>query len=249
MRTPPFCISLARIGEVTSNMSNVEWLKSVRVRTAQASRHFQDADFPACRSLILELQAEGVDTPLARVGLATLDYIDEQFDAAVDQLQRAEQMGRAPARVWELIGRLYLRLRRTTEGSRALDRAIVMEPGCASAHHARGLAYLLSGDPAAADREFRDALQCGAQSFEAHYHLGIALQRQQRVDEAVEAFKAAVSVAPAEAAAAHRRLADLLERRGQGAFAQHHRALAQRCGPSRRPWFFDVEWLRQGLAT
>jgi tetratricopeptide (TPR) repeat protein len=234
---------------MASNVCNPEWLESVRVRTAQAERHFREANYDACRQVIIELQGEGVDTPLARVGLAMLDFLDGRSAAVLEQLEHVEQMGRVPARVWELIGRLYLRLRRMAEAARALDQAIVMEPASPSAHHARGLAHLLSGDPAAAEREFREALQLGAQSFEAHYHLAVALERQQRTDEAIDVLKTAVAAAPTVAGPAHRRLADLLERRGQGALAMHHRALAQRREFSGRPRAFDVEWLRQGLAT
>jgi tetratricopeptide (TPR) repeat protein len=234
---------------MASNVCNPEWLESVRVRTALAERHFREGNYDACRQLITELQAEGFDTPLARVGLAMLDYLDGQFAAVLGQLEQVEQMGRVPARVWELIGRLYLRLRRMTEAARALDRAIALEPASASARHARGLAHLLFGDAAAAEREFRDALARGAQSFEAYYHLAVSLERQQRTDEAIDAFKTAVAAAPTVAGPAHRRLADLLERRGQAALAMHHRALAQRREFSGRPRAFDVEWLRQGLAT
>jgi tetratricopeptide (TPR) repeat protein len=228
---------------------NSEWLESVRIRTAQAERYFREARHEACREVILQLQAEGVDTPLARAGLAMIDYIEGRSEAAVAHLARAEELGRAPARVWELIGRLYLRLRRITDASRALDRAIATEPASASARHARGLAHLLAGDPATAEREFRKALNLGARSFEAHYHLAVALERQQRIDDAIQSLKTAINVAPPAAGPAHRRLADLLQRRGEIALALHHRALAQRREFSGRPREFDVEWLRQGLAT
>ena len=214
-----------------------------------AERHFRAGEYDACRQLILELQGEGIDTPLARLGLAMLDFMDNRAEAAVEHLQRAEEMGQATARVSELVGRLYLRLRRIAEGARALEEAIAKEPALASAHVGRAIAHLLTHEPAAAENQAREALRLDSNSFEAHYHLGLALARQARDGEAIECFKAAVAAAPHAATSAHRRLADLLQRRGAAAMAVHHRALAERAPTNGRPAAFDLEWFKQGLAT
>jgi tetratricopeptide (TPR) repeat protein len=215
----------------------------------QAERHFRAGNYDACRRLILDIQSEGIDTPVARLGLALLDFIDNRFDAALEHLRRAEALPGASARVLELVGRLYLRLRKTSEGARALDSAIAKEPTLASAHAGRAIAHQLARDPMAAEAEAREALELSPGSFEAYYQLGLALFRQAREEEAIEAFKAAVAAAPHAAASAHRRLADLLQRRGAAALAMHHRALAQRPERTGRPAAFDVEWFKQGLAT
>lgn len=222
---------------------------SIAHRSMLAERHFRAREYAACRQLILQLQGEGIDTPLARLGMAMLDFIDNRFESAVEHLRRAEAMDRPAARVSELIGRLYLRLRRTDEGSRALDDAIAQEPALASAHVGRAIAYLLAQNPAAAEDKAREALRLDPHSFEAHYHLGLALMRQARDEEAIESFKAAVVAAPDAATSAHRRLADLLQRRGAAALAIHHRSLAERRPRSGRPAAFDLEWFKQGLAT
>jgi Tfp pilus assembly protein PilF len=214
-----------------------------------AERHFRAGNYEACRRLILEMQSDGIDTPVARLGLALLDFIDNRFDAALEHLQRAEAMPGASARVLELAGRLYLRLRKIADGTRTLENAIASQPTLASAHVGRAIAYLLAREPAAAEEKAREALRLDPNSFEAHYHLGLALSRQGREVEAIEAFKAALSVAPHAAASVHRRLADLLQRRGAGALAMHHRAMAQRPERSGRPAAFDVEWFKLGLAT
>jgi tetratricopeptide (TPR) repeat protein len=214
-----------------------------------AERYFRAGNYAACRQLILEMQREGIDTPAARVGLALLDFIDHRFDAAREHLRRAEALPGASARVFELIGRLYLRLRRTAEGARTLENAIAREPTRASAHVGRAIAHLMAREPAAAEVKAREALELNPNSFEAHYHLGLALSRQGREEEAIEAFKSALSAAPHLAASAHRRLADLFQRRGAVALAMHHRALAQRPERSDRPAAFDFEWFKQGLAT
>src|SRR5688500_7258748 len=169
-----------------------------------AERHFRAGEYEACRRLILELQAQGFDTPLARLGLALLDFIDNRFDSALEHLSRVESMSGVSARVLELAGRLYLRLRKTTEGARALDNAIAKEPTLASAHAGRAIAHLLVRDPVAAEAEAREALKLNPGSFEAYYHLGLALSRQRRETEAIDSLKAAVAAAPHAAASAHR---------------------------------------------
>jgi tetratricopeptide (TPR) repeat protein len=107
----------------------------------------------------------------------------------------------------------------------------------------------LAREPAAAEQKAREALALNPKSFEAQYHLGLALSRQGREGEAIEAFKAALCAAPPAAASVHRRLADLFQRRGAAALAMHHRALAQRPERTGRPAAFDLEWFKLGLAT
>jgi tetratricopeptide (TPR) repeat protein len=222
---------------------------SIAHRSLLAERHFRAGEYHACRGLILDMQREGVDTPLARLGLAMLDFIDNRAEAAVEHLHVAQGMNVGSARVLELIGRLFLRLRKVTEGSQALDDAIAREPTLASAHVGRAIAYLLARDPAAAERKAREASRLDSNSSEAHYHLGLALSRQGRDEEAIEALKAAVTAAPQAAGPAHRRLVELFQRRGAAALAMHHNSLVQRSVKSARPAAFDLEWLKQGLAT
>jgi tetratricopeptide (TPR) repeat protein len=221
---------------------------SIAVRSLLAETCFRSGDYGGCRELIVAMQADGVETSLGRVALALLDFMDGNVDGVFRNLQRAEATGQAPAGVLELAGRLYLRLRRLTEGAYYLEKALSLDPMRASAHDGRAIAHLLAGDPANAEREAREAVRLNARARGAQYHLGVALERQNRVEDAIAAYKSAAALDPHSAASAHRRLAALFERRGERAFAVHHRALAQRGAGESLP-SFDVEWFHQGLAS
>jgi tetratricopeptide (TPR) repeat protein len=212
-------------------------------RSLLAEAYFHAGQREACRRLILELQAEGLDTPLGRVALAALDLL-EGSAGAVEHLRRAEAMGGASARMLEIIGRLYLALRRRADAGRALDAALALEPALATAHAARAIAYLYSADPASAERQARAALELNPQSYEAMFQLGLALAGQNRVGEAIDAHRAAVALDLDGDASAHRHLAELLERQGKHALALHHRALYERRDRS-SPRTFDIEWLSE----
>ena len=216
---------------------------STAYRSVLAEAYFRAGEYDACRRTIQSLVAEGVDTPLARAGLAALDTLEGCADVAVENLRQAEAMGGASASILEMIGRLYLGLRRRGDAARALDAAIVADPARASAHEGRAITCLYAGDASSAERHAREALKLSPQSFEARCHLGLALARQDRSDEAIATLREAVVLDQRGGAMAHRHLADLLERRGDHAFALHHRALSyRRDRPSRQPQF-DFGWI------
>ncbi len=220
--------------------------RSTLYRSMLAEVHFYCGDYDACRALILELQAAGLETPLGHIALAGLNFL-QQTGNAVEHLRRAEALGGASARQLEIMGQLYLGLRRRMDAARALDAALAMEPGRASVHISRASAYLYSGDAASAERHARAAIELNPQSSEARYQLGLALASQDRFDDAIEAFKTGISQDCGDAAWGHCRLADLLDRRGDHALALHHRALYDRRGAARRRSQFDLNWFSEEL--
>ena len=80
----------------------------------------------------------------------------------------------------------------------ASARAVELAPDLAEAHAARGLSYLVSEDFAAAEREFETALRLNASLFEAHYYFARTRFHQGRLDEAMELFRSAAEVDPAD---------------------------------------------------
>ena len=220
---------------------------SIALRTLLAETCFRSGDYGGCRELIVAMQANGVDTPLGRVALALLDFMEGNVDGALMNLKLAEGASNPSAEVLDLIGQLYLRLRRVTEGTHFLERSIALKPMRASAHAGRAVAYLLDHDPIGAERESCEAVRLNPRARGAQYYLGLALQRQDRIEEAIAAYKSAAALDSCSAGSAYRRLADLFERRGEQALAFHHRSLAQQCRTDRLPGL-DVEWSRQGLA-
>jgi len=211
-------------------------------RSMLAETYFRAGEYDACRAVIVALQADGLDTPLGQLGLAAIATLDEKINEAVEHLRRAEAMQGASAAELDMIGQLYLRLRQVADADRAFDAAIAHDPELGTAHEGRAIALLVAGDPPSAERHAREAVRLNPHSYKAQYHLGIALTRQNRSDEAIEVLRAATQLDDRSSASAHRHLANLLERRGDRALAFHHRALADRRGRRAREPQFEIDW-------
>jgi tetratricopeptide (TPR) repeat protein len=131
-------------------------------------------------------------------------------------------------------------VRRLADAARLFDAAIAMEPARPTAHDARAIAYLLSGAPLLAEHHARKAIGLDPHYYDARYHLGLALARQERRDEAIDVLKQAVALNSGTGSSAQRRIAQLLQQRGDRAFAMHHRALGNGADRiTRRPWLDD----------
>jgi Tfp pilus assembly protein PilF len=78
-----------------------------------------------------------------------------------------------------------------------LGEALEAHPGFVDAYMELGRAVLESGgDPAAAISHFRTALNLDPERADAHYHIGLALQKTGDLRGAFEELKSAVSMAP-----------------------------------------------------
>ena len=80
----------------------------------------------------------------------------------------------------------------------ASARAVELAPDLAEAHAARGLSYLVSEDFTSAEQEFETALELNPRLFEAHYYFARTRFHQGRLDEAMELFRSAAEVDPAD---------------------------------------------------
>jgi tetratricopeptide (TPR) repeat protein len=86
--------------------------------------------------------------------------------------------------------------------------------GQAEAEFRRGLGLLNAGDPAGAEAAFRAAVRLNPASAPAHNGLGLALQRQQQLDDAAAEFREAVRLQP-DFAWAHDNLGNTLRLQGR----------------------------------
>jgi len=82
-----------------------------------------------------------------------------------------------------------------------LEQALAAEHAPISAHVHKGILAASDGDPAGAERAFRDALRIDPHHSMAHYNLAVALLRSQRAPEAERHLRAALDADPGYVAA------------------------------------------------
>jgi predicted AlkP superfamily phosphohydrolase/phosphomutase/cytochrome c-type biogenesis protein CcmH/NrfG len=146
--------------------------------------------------------------PQANLLLGMIALDDNQIDAALDYLQRAERE-HSTIHVYVHIGRAYLRLRRWQDAERTFENALALDPDNPHAHDGLAAAYLgLRRNEEAAEQALAAV---GLQhAFPAgHFHLGVALVRLGMIDRAIQAFKHCVSFQAERANQAHRWLSHL----------------------------------------
>jgi Flp pilus assembly protein TadD len=83
-----------------------------------------------------------------------------------------------------------------TEALSASARGLELRPDLAEVHAARGVAVALSGDLAAAEREYRTAINLNPHLFEPHYAYARACIEQGRMADAVRWFERAATLRP-----------------------------------------------------
>lgn len=108
------------------------------------------------------------------------------YDAALQQLEGAKTSGASPAEVENLRGLALLLEGKLPEAMKSLDRALQLQPNLQAARLNRGLAFLRSKQypKAIGDLEKVWADERSALRADAAYHLGIALDRVGRSQEA-----------------------------------------------------------------
>jgi thioredoxin-like negative regulator of GroEL len=125
---------------------------------------------------------------------------------------------------------LYTRTRRLDEGRRYLNGEIARAPGDLSLRLLRGRMELLSGDAAAAEREYRSILAADPTNKGALEALVALLDQSGRSTDAAQEVLAAAGRQPANAAN-NLRAAILCDQRGDGALETEYLLAAERSGP------------------
>lgn len=83
-----------------------------------------------------------------------------------------------------------------TEALSASARGLELRPDLAEVHAARGVAMALSGNPDAAEREYRTAIDLNPDLFEPHYAYARACVEQGRMADAARLFERAAALRP-----------------------------------------------------
>jgi len=160
-----------------------------------------------------KLRQEAAYNPVAmEYMMGALSLVEGDAENALKHLLRAETGGLRNPNLFLGIGEAHLKLKRLKRARRAFDRALILDPENAAAH--LGLCRLLLAAAQNNDAAGQ-ALKAVALSYHyplAHFFLGVALHRLNRLPEAVQALKIAVSQNP-NFPEAYRRLAYIFRKR------------------------------------
>lgn len=125
---------------------------------------------------------------------------DGQYQQGVDLAKRAlevgKEVGKPQARVHNLMGQAYDRLRQPLEAIKAYDAAIALDPNFAAAHGNRASILADTGFPDEALKAYDRALALNANSGADWLNRGTLLHDMDRFDEAVESYDRALALTP-----------------------------------------------------
>ncbi len=94
------------------------------------------------------------------------------------------------------LGRCLLRLKKTDEAIGHLQRNVELDPGADRVRAMLGAALFLKGDYTAAVDQLETTLRLNPELYETQYNLGLSLEKLQRNEEAIKAYRACLKIVP-----------------------------------------------------
>lgn len=179
------------------------------------------------RRIAEAMWARGHRGPLAHLAMAAVDIAERKPDAALRHLEEAKRMSPDLPGLPVLAGRAWLRLRRWDEAANAFAAALRLDADDESAWHGQACVALGRGENEHAAEHVLRAVGLRGDYAEAHYHLGVALSRLGRPQNAESAFRRCLSLRPG-LLVAYGRLLDLYEEGGPLADVHQARLCRQR---------------------
>ena len=149
-------------------------------------------------NVFLEVIETDPDSTMAHIGVGLAKLAQDDAEAAVPYLERAIELSPNSARAHDALAIALQKLERFDEAVIHSQRAREAAPNDADIANNLGTSRLLAGDPILAETSFRDAIALNPNDPTYRRNLGLALARQTRYEEALEAFRSAGSEQAAE---------------------------------------------------
>ncbi|MCH7814790.1 MAG: tetratricopeptide repeat protein [Planctomycetes bacterium] len=153
----------------------------------QNARNWLDADPTAISTD--QMMDEPKILPQTHFAAARLLEKQGQFEKAVIQYRRAIAVQHEYVAAYNALGVLLGRLGRHADAENALRRAVEIRPDAAQLRNNLGYEYVLQARWADAEAELSNAIRLKPDFARAWINLGLALSKQQRFEEALDAFR------------------------------------------------------------
>jgi tetratricopeptide (TPR) repeat protein len=149
------------------------------------------------------LAEHAVEHPRFALIAAAIALSRREFVSALDQLHYAYHFEPDLPAIDTLIGTAHLRLSQLDPAQEGFRKAIDRDPNDARAHDGLAAIELRRGQFEQAANSALEALEHDIRLYSAHCHLGLALIRLGRTQEAIAAFETAANVNPTRGAPFH----------------------------------------------
>jgi predicted AlkP superfamily phosphohydrolase/phosphomutase/tetratricopeptide (TPR) repeat protein len=157
---------------------------------------------------------------------AELAFAEKNPAAALNHLEAAGRAGGGHPELFNQVGRAYLQLKRWNEAQAAFQKSLEAEPDNPAALDGLARVHLECGEPDSAVEKSLQAVGLIHFFPEAHFHLGMGLERLGKVREAILAYETALGIGY-HSAVLHHRLAELYRPIDPRKAASHDSVLAR----------------------
>lgn len=201
--TPQESRAIPLLRELAAENGSSEWSVLTQACCLIRSREFREA-----RALLEGAAPAAQESGQFQIVFAELAFAEGDRTAALGHLERAGKSGANHQLLFNHLGRGYLQLERWDEAQAAFQKSLEIEPDNPAAFDGLARVCLERGDP---ENAVENALQAvGLIHFfpEAHFHLGVGLERLGKPGEAILAYETALGIGY-QPALLHSRLARL----------------------------------------
>lgn len=180
--------------------------------------------WPEAVGLLRELIRLDPDNPMYHVDLGRILLNQGAYDEAIETFERSVEVGADPASTRAMVGKAQLAAGRSAQAISSFESSLALAPN-ADAYGGLATIHYLRGEQGEAIRAFRKAIEQDPDDPDLQFNLGNVLAQTDRLEEAEEAYRRSLQLAPGSATT-HTNLAVLLLNRFAVSEAQQHLLLA-----------------------
>jgi Flp pilus assembly protein TadD len=160
-------------------------------------------DTEGARNELVTLNRLRPEQPLYLYWLARLDYYQRRYEEAIAQLRRVLELDPQSSRAEDNLGLALDMVGRSEEAQGEFAKAVALNRNLKQPSpwppHNLGYLLLRLEKLEAAEKALRESLEYDPSFAQSHYYLGRVLEKQGRDAEAIDEYRAAISLDPVQA--------------------------------------------------